>query len=107
MATYFQWEAMHGSFADEFWKAAAIKVETLEAMDAQEVVEHTEDTNVLQLTQAYKLKCFPAGLIKKFKVQFLVREDQHIEGIGFHESYPPVVQWTTNCLMFILEVLLE
>ncbi len=29
-----------------------------------------------------------------------------LEGIDFFETYAPVVQWLTICLMFILEVLL-
>ncbi len=29
-----------------------------------------------------------------------------LEGINFFETYAPVVQWTTVCLMLILEVLL-
>ena len=44
------WEAMHGPFADEYWKAAITEVETLKAMNALEVVDHTEDMNVLQST---------------------------------------------------------
>jgi hypothetical protein len=32
--------------------------------------------------------------------------DQQLEGIDFFETYALVVQWTTICLMFILEILL-
>jgi len=30
-----------------------------------------------------------------------------LEGVDFFETYAPVVQWTTICLMFILEVILD
>ena len=76
-------------------------------MNAWKVVDHTKDMNVLQSTWAFKLKHFPDGFIKKFKAWFCAREDQHIQGIDFFETYAPVAQWTTIHLMLILEVLLE
>jgi hypothetical protein len=30
-----------------------------------------------------------------------------LEGVDFFETYAPVVQWTTVCLMLILEILLQ
>ena len=30
-----------------------------------------------------------------------------LEGVDFFETYAPLVQWTTICLMFILEVILD
>ena len=44
------WETMHGPLADEYWKAAITKVETLEATNAWEVVDCTEYMNSLQST---------------------------------------------------------
>ena len=44
------WETMHSPFANKYWKAVITKVDTLEAMNAWEVVDHTEDMNVLQST---------------------------------------------------------
>ena len=52
--------------SDEYWKAAVTEVKTLEAMDIWEIIECTEDINVLQSTWAFKLKYFPDGLIEKF-----------------------------------------
>ena len=76
-------------------------------MDAWEVADHNEDTNVLQSSWAFKLKHFPDGLIKKFIAWFCARRDQQIQGIDFFETYAFVVQWATIHLMLILEVLLE
>ena len=63
--------------------------------------------NVIGSTWAFELKRYPDGLIKKFKARFCARGDQQLEGIDFSETYAPVVQWTTVCLMLILEVLLN
>ena len=98
---------MHGPFADAYWKASIIVIETLEAMNAWKVIDHTEDMNVLQSTWAFKQKHYPDGLIKNFKLQFCASRDQQIQCIDFFETYAPVIQWTVICLMLILEVLLE
>ena len=89
------WEAILGSFADEYWKVAITEIETVEAMNTLELVDHTEDMNVLLSTWALKLKSSLDGLIKKFKALFYVRVDQQIEGIDFFETNASVTQWTT------------
>jgi hypothetical protein len=45
-------------------------------------------------------------LIKGFKGQICARGDQQEKAVDFFEKSAPVVQWTTICLMLILEVLL-
>ncbi len=62
--------------------------------------------NVISSTWAFKCKRYPDGLIKKFKARFCARGDQQLKGIDFFETYAPVSQWTTICLMLILEILL-
>ena len=86
---------------------AVVELETLEGMGAWEIVDQTDDMNVIDSTWAFKLKHYPDGLIKKFKARFCARGDQQIEGIDFFETYAPVVQWTTVRLMLILEILLN
>ncbi len=97
-------QAMNRPFADEYWKAAEKEIITLEGMGAWDVVEH--NMNVMNGTWAFKCKLFPNGTVKKFKACFCVCGDQQLEGIDFFETYAPVVQWTTVCLMLILENLL-
>ena len=100
-------QAMNGHFVDDYWKAAVKEIETLEGMEAWEVVDEKTDMNIIDSTWAFKLKRFPDGLIKKFKARFCARGDQQVEGVDFFETYAPVVQWTTIRLMLILEVLLD
>jgi hypothetical protein len=100
-------QAMNGPFKDEYWKAAVKEIETLEAMDAWEVVDRDDEMNVIDSIWAFKLKRFPDGMVKKFKAQFCAWGDQQLEGIDFFKTYAPVVQWTTVRLMLILEILLQ
>ncbi len=98
---------MNGPFANEFWKAAVKEYTTLKEMEAWEVVDRPAImAKVLDIIWAFKIKRFPDGLIKGFKGRLCARGDQQIEGVDFFETYAPVIQWTTICLMLILEVLL-
>ena len=85
-----------------------LKIATLEALGAWEVLEYDSETmpNVIQFTWAFKCKRFPVCLIKKFKDWFCARGNMQLEGVDLFETYDPVVQRTTIWLMFILEVLL-
>lgn len=102
-------QATQGKFADEYWKAMELEIATLEALDVWEVKEYDPSTMkiVIKSTWVFKCKRYPDGLVKKFKARFCARGDMQLEGIDFFETYAPVVQWTTICLMFILEVLLD
>ncbi len=83
------------------------KVETLEGIKALDVIDRTDDMNVIDSTWSFKLKQYPDVLINKYKARFCARGDQQIEGVDFFETYVQVVQWTTVQLMLILEILLE
>jgi hypothetical protein len=101
------WQAMNGPYAEEYWKAAQLEIETLENIKAWTVVPRTDDiTNVLPSTWAFKVKRYPDGTVKKFKGRFCARGDKQIQGVDFFETYSPVVQWTTIRLMLVLECIL-
>jgi hypothetical protein len=101
------WQAMNGSYAEEYWIAAQIEIETLERINAWTVVPHTDDiTNVLPSTWAFKVKRYPDGTVKKFKGCFCAHGDKQIQGVDFFETYSSVVQWTTIRLMLVLECIL-
>ena len=84
-------QAMNGQFSEEYWEAACTEVQTLEKMDAWEVVKREVGMNVLNSTWAFKCKRFPDGLIKKFKARFCARGDQQVEGVDYFDTYAPVV----------------
>ena len=65
-------------------------------MGVWNIVNHPEGANVMDSTWAFK--------IKKLKAWFCICGDQQVHGIGFCETYAPVVQWTTARLMVIFEV---
>ena len=49
------WQAMTSEFADDYWKAAVTDIETLENMNAWDVVDRPVDKNVLDGTWAFKV----------------------------------------------------
>jgi hypothetical protein len=99
-------EATRGKFANDYWKAVEVEIFTLESIDAWDGVKRENHMNIVNSTWAFKCKRYPDGLIKKFKARFCAPGDQQLQGINFFKTYAPVVQWTTICLMFVLEVLL-
>ena len=67
-------QSMNGQFADDYWESAVTDIETLESMHEWEVVERESEMNVLKSAWAFKLKCYPDGLIKKFKHASVLEE---------------------------------
>ncbi len=65
-------EATKGKFAGEYWKVMKLEIATLEAIDAWSVIDHF-DHRVIASTRAFKCKCYPDGLIKKFNAHFCAR----------------------------------
>ncbi len=92
-------------FSDTYWKAVVTKIKTLRDMDACDVVYESEGKNVLDKTWTFKVTRYPDSFIKKFRAWFCARGNKQIKGVGFFDTYTPAVQWTTVCLMHILEVL--
>jgi hypothetical protein len=99
-------EATQGKFANDYWKAMELEIFTLESIEAWQVVDWEDEMNVISSTWAFKCKRYPDSLFKKFKARFCACGDQQLEGINFFETHAPAVQWTTICLIFILEILL-
>ncbi len=67
-----------------------------------DLVPRLPHMNVLPSTWAFKIKRFPDGSVKKFKVQFCACGDHQKEGINFFETWAPVVQWSTIPIVMVL-----
>ncbi|KAL7547640.1 hypothetical protein ACHAWF_010923 [Thalassiosira exigua] len=79
--------AMNDPFADDFWKACELMLDTLEKdMDAWELVDRTLDMRVLPSTWAFKVKRFPDGTVKKLKAHFCASGDWQEHGIKLWET---------------------
>ena len=79
-----QKDAINGLFTDDFWKACETELDTLvNGMETLILVKHTKDMHVLPGTWAFMIKCFPDGLVKKFKARFFVRCNRQKHGVNF------------------------
>ncbi|KAL7479627.1 hypothetical protein ACHAW6_005351 [Cyclotella cf. meneghiniana] len=71
----------------------SVEMETLEVdLKAWKLVKHEPWMKVLPCTWAFCMKCFPDGLIKKFKARLCIHDDCQTEGVDFFETWSPVVQ---------------
>ena len=77
-------EATRGKFAGGYWKVMKLEIATLEAIDAWYVIDRF-DHHVIASTWAFKCKCYPDGLIKKFKARFCARGDKQLKGTDFFD----------------------
>ena len=95
--------AMNGPFADIFWKACEVELDTLEnEMKTWDYVKCIPDMHILPVTWVFKINRFPDGLVKKFKARFCVRGDRQKHGVNFWEMWSPVVHWSTIRTIMIL-----
>ena len=91
--------------ADE-WRAAALKeIVSLEAHGTWKIdsVENAKG-RILPGTWVFRIKRAPDGTVIKYKARYCVRGDVQTET---HETYAPVVSWSTIQLFLILSILLD
>ena len=68
-------EALTGPYHDEFLKAMSLEIDELEAHGTWTVVKKSEvpqDSQIIPLTWAYKVKHWPSGLLRKIKARICV-----------------------------------
>jgi hypothetical protein len=56
-------------------------------------------TRYLDLIWTYRRKRRPDGSLKKYKARLCVNGSRQIQGIDYTESFAPVVQWSTICMV--------
>jgi hypothetical protein len=103
-------EAMLSKNADEFSEAMGIEIAALEKNTTWTPMLRSSvpaGTNVLPGTWALKIKRYPDGRVRKFKGRYCVRGDKQIKGVDYHETYAPVVAWTTVRMMMVMAATLN
>jgi hypothetical protein len=89
-------------FQDKSWQAIRVELNTLiNNFDWWEYVPNP-GKDVLPSTWAFKIKHYPNGRVKKFKVHFCACGDCQQEQIDYSETWAPVVQWSTVQIVMIL-----
>eukprot|EP00957_Ditylum_brightwellii_P113280 8637636-Ditylum_brightwellii.AAC.1 len=53
-----------------------------------------------------KIKQFPSGAFRFFKARFFVRGDLQKKAVNDIDTYYPVVQWATVCLLLLISIML-
>ena len=76
-----------------------LEIMTLESQKTWVSIPCTSDLNVLKGIWAFKLKHLPDGTPFCFKARFCAHGDLQREGTDFFDTYAPVVQWSTVCLL--------
>jgi hypothetical protein len=90
---------------DKWMEAALKEISSLEAHGTWIVDEQANATSkILPGTWVFRRKRAPDGTITKYKARYCVRGDLQTE---YHETYAPVVSWSTIRLFLILSILLS
>ena len=104
-------EALTGPDREGFYEGMQQEIKELESKNTWTPILHSElqqrGRKALPSTWVFHHKRFPDQLIRKLKARLCVRGDKQVPGIDFTESYSPVVQWTSICLILILSLILN
>jgi Reverse transcriptase (RNA-dependent DNA polymerase) len=57
-------------------------------------------------TWDFKCKRYPDGGIHYLQACFCAHDDRQIEGFDFFDTFAPIINWTTVCMMLILFIIL-
>jgi len=99
-------QAMSGPHAAGFWKACETEINTLVRKNCWDVVPRPKNRPVVSSTWAFKIKRYPDGSMRKLKARFCARGFEQTQGIDYHETFAPVVNWTTVRFLLIMSIIL-
>eukprot|EP00957_Ditylum_brightwellii_P209261 15361015-Ditylum_brightwellii.AAC.1 len=97
-------QAMNRPDADGFKDAMDAELGTLMDMKSWVINTRTKGMNVFGSTWAFKVKRFPNRTINKLKVCLCACRDQQIEGVDGFDTYTPVVNFSTVCLLLVMSI---
>ena len=88
---------MNGSYANGYWDAMAIEVETPTDKMVWVELARKQCMKVFPSTWAFRVKRLPNGSLHKFKARFCVLGDKQTPGVDFFETHALVVSWAKFC----------
>ena len=104
-------EALTGPDCEGFYEGMRQEIKEPESRNTWTPIIRSEmqqrGCKALPSTWVFRRKQFPDGSIQKLKAWLCVRGDKQVPGVDFTESYSPVVQWTSICLILILSLVLN
>ena len=100
-------KAVNGPNAEGFGEAMQTELTTIIDFNSWDIVNKTDDMNVLTSVWAFKVKRFLDGLVRKLKARFCVCGFEQKHGIDYFETFAPVIKWTTVRLMLTLSLQLN
>eukprot|EP00957_Ditylum_brightwellii_P152756 11627785-Ditylum_brightwellii.AAC.1 len=103
-------EVLSENYASEFKTAMKKEVDALQKRNTWTLIPRfklPKNVKVIPTTCAIKIKRFPSGAFRSFKVRFCVRRDLQKKAINNLDTYSPVVQWATVCPMLLISIMLQ
>eukprot|EP00957_Ditylum_brightwellii_P166968 12710601-Ditylum_brightwellii.AAC.1 len=103
-------EALSGDHTAEFNEAMTKEVDALQKRNIWTLLPKfklPESVKVIPATWAMKIKGFPSGSFRSLKARFCDREDLQKKAVNDIDTYSPVVQWATVCLMLLISIMLQ
>jgi hypothetical protein len=65
-------EGMSGPYANGFWEACKLELETLEKKDCWEVVDRPKGRSIVSSTWVFRIKRYPDGSLRKLIIEIFL-----------------------------------
>lgn len=94
-------EALNGP-ENEFWRAAMKEeLDSFEENEAWELVDHPQDSSVIQCKWVFKKKYDSVNNVR-YRARLVAKGFSQTPGVDFHETFSPVLRYSTLRLLFAL-----
>ena len=78
------------------------ELKALMDQDTFELVPHTPEMRVLGTKWIWKTKLKSDGSLDRLKARYVAKGFNQIAGVDFHETFSPVIKYSTICLVLAL-----
>ena len=95
---------MHLPQSEEWFKAEAKEITSLESRGTWEIVPHPKDTNVISCKWVYRVKYGADSEVTHYKARLVARGFTQIHGLDYSETFAPVTRLETLQLLLAMAV---